>query len=496
MVQQYTDEELRELIDHLISVPRENEWIEFKHNNADPARIGRYISALANVAALANRPAAYLVWGVEDGTQEVVGTTFNPSRTRVGGQDLTFSLTRSLKGEAGFEFAQTTYEGKPMVILIVDAARYRPVAFDGIQWVRIDSSLTELKNYPDMEGNLWDILRSESFETGVALDGVSSAEVLQLLDLETYYKRSRNPTPGTDEAILEHATVLGLARKRDDEKWQITNLGALLFAKDLGDFPSVKRKAVRVVQYEGVDRLESLRRQDGVHGYAVGFGGLLSWLKALLPAREKYVDGERVEEVVYSDLLLREIIGNALIHQSFLVTGAGPLVEVFSDRLEFTNPGTPLLDADRLINSPPISRNEALASLMRQMNLCEESGTGWDKIANETEVAGLPSPKIEVEELSTRVIIFGPRNLTTMDKADRVRAVYFHACLQYTRYQRLTNASLRARFGIPARSTAQVSRLLGDAISDGQIVLFDDSVGNKARSYVPYWAKQATAPIA
>lgn len=488
LVQRYSDDELRELVEALRSGGRETEWIEFKHNNAEPERIGRYISALANTAALANTSRGYLVWGIEDETQDVVGTSFNPDATRVRGQELEFWLRLKLRDSIDFSFEQTELEGRHIVLLSVDAARDRPVEFEHIAWIRIGTNLTKLSDWPTAEARLWAVLRGESFETGAAQEGVLAEHLTSLLDLPAFFRRSRTPAPERQAEVLIIFERLGVIVSEDSGRWTITNMGALLFARDLRQFPSLERRAVRVVQYAGVDRMETLRRQDGAKGYAIGFTGLLAWVKAILPARETYVDGERRTEEVFTDLLLREVIGNALIHQSFVDTGNGPLVEVFEDRVEVTNAGAPLLPIDRLINLPAVSRNGKLAGMMRRMNLCEENGTGWDKIASETERAGLPAPKVEVVEHATRVIVYGPRKLTAMQREDKVRAVYFHACLRWASYDRLTNASLRSRFGISASNSSQVSRLINDAIEAGQIALYDDTVGHRAKSYVPYWA--------
>jgi len=69
---------------------------------------------------------------------------------------------------------------------------------------------------------------------------------------------------------------------------------------------------------------------------------------------------------MYPEIAVRELVANALIHQDFSITGAGPMVEVFGDRVEITNPGEPLIDTLRFIDEPPRSRNEMLASLMRR----------------------------------------------------------------------------------------------------------------------------------
>ena len=71
------------LIKELLKTGSEHPCVEFKHNNSDPQMIGEQISALSNSAALEGKPYAYVVWGIEDDSHEVVGTVFN-YRTKKG----------------------------------------------------------------------------------------------------------------------------------------------------------------------------------------------------------------------------------------------------------------------------------------------------------------------------------------------------------------------------------------------------------------------------
>jgi predicted HTH transcriptional regulator len=166
---------------------------------------------------------------------------------------------------------------------------------------------------------------------------------------------------------------------------------------------------------------------------------------------------------MYPEPAIRELVANALIHQDFSVSGSGPMIEIFSDRMEITNPGLPLGKTVRVLDTPPRSRNEALASLMRRAGICEERGSGVDKVVFETEIYQLPAPIFETPEGSTRAVLFAHKALNDMDKADRVRACYLHACLRYVTRQPTTNASLRQRLGIADRNIATASRLLGEA---------------------------------
>lgn len=191
---------------------------------------------------------------------------------------------------------------------------------------------------------------------------------------------------------------------------------------------------------------------------------------------------------MFPDIAIRELVANAIIHQDFLVTGTGPMVEIFSDRMEITNPGQPIVDTQRFLDSPPRSRNEALASFMRRIGVCEERGSGIDKVVVQTELFQLPAPLFETTDEHTRSVLFAHKEFREMDKEDRVRATYMHACLRYVQRDAMTNTTLRDRFQIDERNSSMVSRIIRDTIDVGLIRIYDDSVGNRARRYVPYWA--------
>ena len=91
-----TDQALRALLDEMLALGRETEWVEFKHNDEDPDDIGEYISALANSACLHEKPEAYLVWGIESQTLRPIGTTFKPYIAKIGNEELENWLSRLL----------------------------------------------------------------------------------------------------------------------------------------------------------------------------------------------------------------------------------------------------------------------------------------------------------------------------------------------------------------------------------------------------------------
>ena len=476
------------LVRELCKLPHETEWVEFKGNNQDPHLIGEYISALSNAAALNGKAFAYMVWGVEDGSHVFTGTSFSPASARKGNEPLETWLLRLLSPKIHFGFFELKLDGHSVVLLEIGRAFRHPVRFQNEAFIRVGQVKKPLKDAPERERELWRILDRTLFEDLPAVEHISSDEVLRMLDYTVYFDLLELPLPANREGILTALKNDNLIRACEAGGWDITNLGAILFAKKLGDFPQLKRKAIRVIQYRGASRTDTLREQEISKGYASGFEGLITYIHGLLPVNEVIEKALRKTVAVFPELAVRELVANALIHQAFFVTGAGPMVEIFDDRIEITNPGEPLVDTQRFVDTPPKSRNETLASMMRRFRICEERGSGIDKVIAQIEIYQLPAPLFEVPEGFTRVVLFAHKPLIAMDKAERVRACYLHACLKYVSREFLTNASLRERFGVEEKNKAAVSRYIREAVDAGVIKPFDEDAARKLMKYVPFWA--------
>ncbi len=483
-----TPEYLIGLVHELRKLPAETEWVEFKENDSDPQEIGEYLSALANSAALCGKAHAYVVWGIEDATHAIVGTSFSPATAKKGNEELESWLLHLLSPKIHFRFFPVTVDGHPLVLLEIGHAFRHPVQFQHQEFIRVGSYKKRLKDFPEKERELWRIFDQTPFERIVAAESVSVDEALTLLDYPAYFALLALPLPDSREAILNALAADELVVRSDNGRWSIRNLGAILFAKRLADFSMLKRKAVRVIVYKGNSRVETIREQDGPKGYANGFEGLIAFINGLIPVNEVVQQALRKTVPMYPEIAIRELVANALIHQDFFVTGSGPMVEIFEDRLEICNPGFPLITTDRFLDSPPRSRNEVLASLLRRIGVCEERGSGVDKIVSQAEFLQLPAPVFEVVGESTRAILFSHRPLTKMDKDDRVRACYLHACLRYVNRDYMTNTSLRERFAIAPKNSATASRLIKEALVAKRIRPYDESVGKKFVKYVPFWA--------
>jgi predicted HTH transcriptional regulator len=165
------------------------------------------------------------------------------------------------------------------------------------------------------------------------------------------------------------------------------------------------------------------------------------------------------------------------------------MVEIYENRIEITNPGNPIIPTLRFIDHNPQSRNEILAKFMRRINICEERGSGIDKVITQCEFYQLPAPLFIDGENYTRVIVYSPKPLNQMDKEDKIRACYQHCVLKYIAGEIMTNESLRVRFNVDDKNYPIISRIIAISKTAGLIKDYDpNNKAPKSSKYLPFWA--------
>ena len=483
------NEHITSLIQELLTQPNETEWLEFKHDNDNPEMIGKYISALSNSAALNGKSNAYVMWGIDDRTHEILGTTFTPFTSKKNNEPLENWLLRSLKPKIDFKFYSTDFDGRMVVLLEIAPAYEFPTSFSGTEYIRVGSCTKKLQDLSVKERELWRVFDKVPFEKQISADNLTGDEVLEYLEYKAYFALLKLHLPESRDLILESLGNDDLIQKNTNGKYDITNLGAILFARDLKKFNNLKRKAIRVIQYRDKTKSETIKEVVGSKGYAIAFEGLIRYINGVLPSNEIIKQALREDVSMYPELSIREIVANAIIHQDFFQSGNSVMIEIFINCFEVTNPGAPLVDIDRLLDSAPKSRNEALASFMRRIGVCEERGSGIDKVVLQSEIHQLPAPIFETSNETTIAILFSHKELRDMDKSDKTRACYKHSSLRYVQRDYMTNTSLRERLGIGEENRSMVSKIINFSLEEKRINIYDTNVGTKARKYVPWRAK-------
>ncbi len=326
-----------------------------------------------------------------------------------------------------------------------------------------------------------------SFELMTAKEGLSPQQVLSLLNFNKFLELSGKPLPQDLTSIVSLMADYRLCEE-DTGGWNITNMGALLFANKLSDFPNLESKAIIIRKYVGNSNLELDFEKRCVAGYAVELEELTDFISDNTPKRE-IIDGPiRKTVAYYPKVAIRELLANAMVHQQLFETGMAVTVEIFSDRLAITNPGSCLNDITRLIDLPPYSRNEKLAEALFLFGICEKRGSGLDRTVAALERDCLPPVKITSGENHTKAVIFAPKKWSQMSFEERIQACYQHACLMYEHNQVLTNQSLRTRLGMERRATAQASRIINDTVQSGLIKPQNaENESKKLASYIPFY---------
>lgn len=478
-----TDENAKRLLMALLSYRDENEWLEFKANNTSPEVMGERLSALSNMAALLNRSFGYLVYGVDEG-RNIVGTTLRIKGETVGNQTMKIWLENLIEPRLSTAFIDVTVDDKRVVIARIPAAKSRPTCFKGVAYCRVGSTTPKLSSRPDIEEELLKLLHYQSEEERIVAQDCSEDDVFAKLDLSAYYAILRQIMPQKSEMVRKFVEE-GFLRLEDHGDYSITLLGALCFARDFDDFPSLSKRAIRFVSYDGVDRLHGNDEIVFKKGYAIIFNDVISSIIHHYRT-ERFAQAIRVNVDPYSEIALREAVANMMIHGDLSAMGSGPLIEAFSNRIEFSNPGSLRFDPDRILDVSPDARNHDLADFMHCIGIGDERGSGYDKMLLEAERLGAPSPLVETNSAGVRVVLLPPTSYEEESVLDICRDIYFHCCLRYLNRTPMTNASVRARYGLGNEKTVEISKLIKSLVNQHRIKPIPNS-SRKKMEYIPIW---------
>lgn len=468
-----------ETLEKWLNAPAETEQLEFKEakQQYDTTKLLRYCVALANEGG------GYLILGVTDKRpRRVVGSQAFPSATDLN--DIKSRILDKLRFRV--EVTELPHpDGRVLVFDIPTRPVGQPLALDGAYLMRAGEDLVPMT--PDVLRKIFAEDQQDWFCQPAQSDA-SPDDVIALLDTQSYFELLKIPYPTTRDAVLDRLKSQHLIEKTA-QGWTITNQAAILLAKRLDAFsPALARKAPRVVIYEGINKLKTRNDTTGSKGYAVGFEGLVDFVHSAAPQNCFIEEVLREEVKMFPRQALRELIANALVHQDFLARGTSVMIEMYSDRVEISNPGIPPIKVERFIDENR-SRNEQLADLMRRFYICEEKGSGIDKVVTAAEEFQLPAPDFRVGDTRTTAVLFAHQDFADMSKPDRIRACYQHCCLLYVNNQRMSNQTLRERFRLGESQAATVSHIIGATKEAGWIKTDEsESTSTRYARYLPFWA--------
>ena len=91
-----------------------------------------------------------MIWGVNNETHEVEGTSFAPEEYKHGNEELENWLRGLLSDNASYKFQSVQYkDGIQVVVLTVQRAVFHTVTFQKNDYIRVGTYTKKLKDYPE-----------------------------------------------------------------------------------------------------------------------------------------------------------------------------------------------------------------------------------------------------------------------------------------------------------------------------------------------------------
>lgn len=471
----------------LFPVPQELNELDWKQDlSGNKEKLKKHLSAFSNYAG-----GGFIVFGVEDKTGHLLDITSELSEKI---SSLISELARTGVDPAiSTNFFSLNFKDHHLYVCHISESVEKPVYVKSNQMIETPfiraggtsrPMTREEIRYTTMNSRH---LRYEEMPALLPTEIENDWE--PFFDFSQIQNRLKRNSFSSKESWYEFLYNLKLLIKTD-AKFLPTNLAIITAAKDFSHFPGYEKLDVRIIAYRGINKFDVKLDRSFVQGYSLCLDQLIEEIMKLIPIHEQIKSATRLSTPEMPELAIREIISNAVIHRDYHIANSRLLIEIYSNRIEVTNPGSLVSEVsiDRLIDHPSKTRNEVLADLMRNLGFAEERGSGIDKAVGICETLGLPPLRFINEQDYFKAIIYSLKPFSEMDKYERIEAVYQHACLNHVITSKTTNKSIRERFKFSDKDSTKVTRLINDVLKSKKIKLANPEATRKDYHYIPYWA--------
>lgn len=396
------------LVLSLTQQPTEQEWLEFKHNFHSPEEIGKRISALANGACLTGKKFGYLVFGVEDGTHDIVGTSFNPKTKKAkGNEDLEHWLIERLSPKIHFTIHELQIDGKTVVLFEIPAATDTPISFLHEPYIRIGSLTKQLKHYPDQSRKLW---QNQANDWSAEICHEATLEDLDPHAIAVARQVFADKNKRLAQDIQDWDDITFLNKAKITIRGQITNTAIILLGLPESTYFLSPAQAHITWILKGVDGIE----KDYEHFSPPFLLALDDVYKKIRNLNYRYIaSGSLFPEEVkqYDPYIIREALSNAIGHQDYRLGGRITVVEKEDSTLLFQNSGEfiPKTIENVLLQDAPETsyRNPFLVNAMVNLNMMDTIGSGIKKMYQIQRQRFFPLPDYDLTHERVRVKIMG-----------------------------------------------------------------------------------------
>ena len=405
-----TVEELTNILDSLLILPAETEVVEFKRaeRNFDDRDLGQDFSALSNEANLKGRPCAWLVFGVENHTHEVVGSQYKNSRPALDAMKK--KIADQTTGRHTFvEIHELRYRNGKRVVMfeIPPAPQGIPIDYQGHYYGRDGESLQALsmdkieriRNQAKLKDWSAEIIENAS------LEDLDPAAIVKARELYTNARKDK-----ADEiASWDDTTFLNKAKITIRGK--ITNTAIVLLGREESEH--LISPAVAKIKWilRGPDNVE----RDYMIASCPFILAVDKIYDKIRNLKYRYINPEYKtlfpEEIdTYEPYVIREALNNAIAHQDYTLGGQINVVE-YDDKLVFSNKGSFIPgNIERvLVSDAPEERyrNQFLVTAMVGLKMVDTIGSGIRKMYNYQRQRLFPLPDYNLADNRVEVTITG-----------------------------------------------------------------------------------------
>ncbi len=387
----------QELLHTLLEL-EESEFLEFKRS--DKLEFGEYLSAISNGACLRNEDFGYLIFGVNDKTRKIEGTTVKRS-------DLERAAIRSsLNPKIDYSIHVFEFETKPIILVKIAAAKGEPTFYKGRSYARIGEDKTRLQNLTTAQ-----IQRIYNSRTDWSELIVESATIGDLDEDALKKAREKFKEKAENKKYLSEVdnwdTTTFLDKADLTIKGKITNCALILLGK---------RESRKLLKYSNASEItwELRDEKDSLVSYERFYPPfLLSIEDAWKMVRNtKYLHPTNqllnVEVPRYDNETITEALNNCIAHQYYFSNDRGIILVEKSDRLIFENFGNFFegKPEDYALGKTKAHkyRNQLLVSAMTHLGMIDKYGTGIGKMYKAQRRRFFPMPDYS-QSTSEKVIL-------------------------------------------------------------------------------------------
>lgn len=388
--------ELKKLLNELIN-RWEDEITEFKQagDNFSTSDIGKYFSALANEANLRNCHSAWLVFGVDNDSKNIIGTDYRPEHERL--QSLKIQIANNTDPSITF---RNIYEykddcGRVILFEIPQAPRGIPIAWKGHYYSRAGESLTSLglEKQDDIRqqtlGSDW----TAGIVPHATLNDLHSDAIQKAR--ESFALKYKNRF--SFDEIMNWPLETFLDRARITQQGKITRTAIILLGKPESAYYLLPYPAQITWKLEGIDKAYEHFGPPFLLNTTIIYRKIRNYQMRILPFDELIP----LEVSKYDQKVIHEALHNCIAHQDYR-KNSRIIVTESTDFLQFENEGDfyeGQPDDYTMGNKTPRKyRNSFLTQAMAELNMIDTMGYGIYEMYKEQARRYFPMPDYDLSE--------------------------------------------------------------------------------------------------